>query len=140
MVGDSTYIDTRKGWLYLATVIGCHTKAVIGWATDDNYKTPLIEAVLEMAAGTTTSPTAQSFIPIGAVITSAQFAATLKNNNLRQSVGRTGSRYDNTMAESFFGTLTNERTHRTEYPTREQAVRKTSDTSSATRRTRPPGS
>ena len=43
MVGDITYIPTWQGWLYLATVIDCHTKAVIGWATDDNYKTPLIE-------------------------------------------------------------------------------------------------
>jgi putative transposase len=39
LVGDITYIPTWEGWLYLATVIDCHTKAVIGWAMDDNYKT-----------------------------------------------------------------------------------------------------
>ena len=39
MVGDITYISTWEGWLFLATVIDCHTKAVIGWAVDDNYKT-----------------------------------------------------------------------------------------------------
>ena len=50
MVGDITYIPTWQGWLYLATVIDCHTKAVIGWATGDNYKTPLIEQAIEMAA------------------------------------------------------------------------------------------
>ena len=33
MVGDITYISTWEGWLYLATVIDCHTKEVIGWAT-----------------------------------------------------------------------------------------------------------
>mgnify|MGYP000428946369 CR=1 FL=1 len=27
LVGDITYIDTWEGWLYLATVIDCHTKA-----------------------------------------------------------------------------------------------------------------
>jgi hypothetical protein len=43
MVGDITYIPTWEGWLYLATVIDCHTKAVIGWAMGDNYQTPLIE-------------------------------------------------------------------------------------------------
>jgi putative transposase len=37
MVGDITYIPTWEGWLYLATVIDCHTKAVIGYAMDDNY-------------------------------------------------------------------------------------------------------
>ena len=41
MVGDITYISTWEGWLYLATVIDCHNKEVIGWATGDNYKTPL---------------------------------------------------------------------------------------------------
>ncbi len=50
MVGDITYISTWEGWLYLATVIDCHTKAVIGWAMGDNYKTPLIEQAIEMAA------------------------------------------------------------------------------------------
>ena len=50
MVGDITYVPTWEGWLYLATVIDCHTKAVIGWAMDDNYKTTLICAAIEMAA------------------------------------------------------------------------------------------
>jgi len=44
------YVPTWQGWLYLATVIDCHTKEVIGWATGDNYKTPLIEKAIEMAA------------------------------------------------------------------------------------------
>jgi sodium/hydrogen exchanger family protein/integrase-like protein len=50
MVGDITYIPTWQGWVYLATVIDCHTKAIIGWAMDDNYKTPLIENAIRMAA------------------------------------------------------------------------------------------
>ena len=49
MVGDVTYIPTWEGWLYLATVIDCHTKAVIGYAMDDNYKTPLIIEAIRMA-------------------------------------------------------------------------------------------
>jgi transposase InsO family protein len=124
MVGDITYIDTWAGWLYLATVIDCHTKAVIGWAMDDNYKTPLIEAAIEMAARNHDLADGAIFhSDRGSNYTSAQFAETLKNNNLRQSVGRTGICYDNAMAESFFGILKNERTHRTEYPTREHARR-----------------
>ncbi|EFC78701.1 IS3 family transposase, partial [Parafrankia sp. EUN1f] len=50
MVGDITYIPTWEGWLFLATVIDCHTKAVIGWAMDDNYKTGLIDTAITMAA------------------------------------------------------------------------------------------
>jgi transposase InsO family protein len=50
MVGDITYIPTWEGWLYLATVIDCHTKKVVGYAMDDNYKTPLIIEAVRMAA------------------------------------------------------------------------------------------
>jgi putative transposase len=49
MVGDITYSPTWQGWLFLATVIDCHTKAVVGWAMDDNYQTPLISAAINMA-------------------------------------------------------------------------------------------
>ncbi|GLZ43743.1 hypothetical protein Acsp05_73670 [Actinokineospora sp. NBRC 105648] len=41
----------------------------------------------------------------------------------RRSVGRTGVCYDNAWAESFNGTLKNERVHRVRYPTREDARR-----------------
>ena len=50
LVGDVTYIPTWEGWVDLATVIDCHTKAVIGWAMDDNYKTALVERAIRMAA------------------------------------------------------------------------------------------
>ena len=50
MVGDITYIRTWEGWAYLATVIDCATRKVIGWAVDDNYRTPLISAAIQMAA------------------------------------------------------------------------------------------
>lgn len=122
LVGDITYIPTWEGWVFLATVIDCHTKAVIGWAMDDNYKTPLITAAIAMAARNhTLSPAAVFHSDRGSNYTSAEFAATLAAHDIRQSVGRTGICYDNAMAESFFAALKNERVHRTQYPTREHA-------------------
>ena len=122
MVGDITYIPTWEGWLFLATVIDCHTKAVVGWAMDDNYKTPLISAAIGMAArNQTISSKAIFHSDRGSNYTSAEFAATLTDHDMRQSVGRTGICYDNAMAESFFAALKNERVHRTQYPTRERA-------------------
>jgi transposase InsO family protein len=124
MVGDITYIPTWEGWLYLATVIDCHTKAVVGWATADHYKTSLIETAITMAARNHTLAAGAIFhSDRGSNYTSAQFAETLKRLNLRRSVGRTGICYDNAMAESFFAALKNERVHRTQYPTREHARR-----------------
>jgi transposase InsO family protein len=50
LVGDITYVRTCEGWLYVALVIECASRAIVGWAVDDNYKTPLIEAAIRMAA------------------------------------------------------------------------------------------
>jgi putative transposase len=100
MVGDITCIPTWQGWLYLATVIDCHTKAVIGWAADDNYKTPLIEKAIEMAARNNLLAEKAIFhSDRGSNYTSRQFAETLKKHGLRHSVGRTGICYDNAMAQ-----------------------------------------
>ena len=123
-VGDITYISTWQGWVYLATVIDCYTKEVIGWAIGDNYKTPRIEQAIGMAARNHSLADKAIFhTDRGSNYTSAQFAGTLKKLNIRHSVGRTGICYDNAMAESFNGVLKNELVYRTEYPTREHARR-----------------
>ncbi|MPZ71276.1 MAG: IS3 family transposase [Actinobacteria bacterium] len=122
LVGDITYVPTWEGWLYLATVIDCHTKAVIGYAMDDHYKTSLISAAIGAAARNyDLSVDAIFHSDRGSNYTSDEFADTLARLGIRQSVGRTGICYDNAMAESFFASLKNERVHRTVYPTREHA-------------------
>jgi putative transposase len=123
LVGDITYIPTWEGWVYLATVIDCYSKKVIGWAMDDNYKTPLIEAAIRMAARNCDLPPGAIFhSDRGSNYTSQQFGRTLESLGIRRSVGRTGICYDNSMAESFFANLKNERVHRTVYPTRQHAM------------------
>jgi putative transposase len=124
LVGDITYIPTWEGWLFLATVIDCCTKEVVGYAMDDNYKTPLVsEAIFMAAVNQLIEPDAIFHSDRGSNYTSAAFAATLESLNIRQSVGRTGICFDNALAESFFGALKNERVNRTVYPTREHARR-----------------
>jgi putative transposase len=124
MVGDITYVETWEGWIYVATVIDCHTRAVIGWAIDDNFKTQLIEKAIEMAVRNHKLAEGAIFhSDRGSNYTSRTFARTLRRHGLRQSVGRTGICYDNALAESFFAALKNERVHRTQYPTREHARR-----------------
>ena len=122
LIGDITYIPTWEGWLYLATVIDCHTRMVIGYAMGEDYKTPLISAALHNAAHNVTLDTDAIFhSDRGSNYTSYEFAGTVRELGLRQSVGRTGICYDNAMAESFFAALKNERVHRTAYPTRAHA-------------------
>jgi len=122
MVGDITYIPTWQGWLYLATVIDCATRKIVGWAMDDNYKTPLIISAIEMAARNLDLPDGAVFhSDRGSNDTSAKFSEALKELGIRQSVGRTGICYDNALAESVNGTLKVELVHRTVYPTLEHA-------------------
>jgi len=47
----NTYIKTWAGWLYLATVIDCHTREVIGWSMADHMRTTLVCDAITMAAG-----------------------------------------------------------------------------------------
>ena len=89
---------------------------------DDNYKTPLITAAIEMAARNADLPAGAVFhSDRGSNYTSAEFAAVLEQLGIRQSVGRTGICFDNALAESFNAALKVERVHRTVYPTRKKA-------------------
>lgn len=91
MVGDITYIPAWEGWVYLATVIDCATRKIIGWAMDDNYKTPLIADAIEMAARNLDLPEGAVFhSDRGSNYTSAKFASVLQRIGIKQSVGRTG--------------------------------------------------
>ena len=122
MVGDITYIPTWEGWLYVALVIDCATRMIVGWAMDDNYKTPLITAAISMAARNLDLPEGAVFhSDRGSNYTSAEFAGVLESLGIRQSVGRTGICFDNALAESVNGTLKVELVHRTVYATRQKA-------------------
>jgi transposase InsO family protein len=124
LVGDITYIHTWAGFLYLATVIDCHTKAVVGWATASHMKTTLIADAIDMAARNIDLEDGCVFhSDRGSQYTSQGFREKLHDMSLRPSIGRTGVCWDNAMAESFFGALKNELVYRTAFPTREHARR-----------------
>ncbi|RKN02864.1 IS3 family transposase [Streptomyces radicis] len=124
LVGDITYVPTGEGWLYLATVIDCCTKEVIGYALDDHYQTPLIARAIRNAARNRKLAKGAIFhSDRGSNYMSAQFRTVLQQLGLRGSAGRTGICFDNAMAESFFGALKNERVSRVTYLTREAARR-----------------
>jgi transposase InsO family protein len=122
LVGDITYIRTWAGWLYLATVIDCFNREVIGYAMADHMRTSLVADALAMAARNHALAAGCIFhSDRGTQYTSTEFGATLATLHMRQSLGRTGCCYDNALAESFFAALKNERVHRTVYPTRNKA-------------------
>jgi putative transposase len=117
LVGDITYIRTWAGWLYLATVIDCHTKAVIGWAMGNHMRSSLVCDALRMAARNYTLKENCVFhSDRGVQYTSEEYRRLLKDLKVRPSVGRTGVCWDNALAESFFASLKNELVYRTVFP------------------------
>jgi putative transposase len=124
LVGDITYIPTWQGFVYLATVIDCATKMVVGWALDTHMRTDLVTRAIDMAAGNIAiAPGAVFHSDRGAQYTSRQFRQHLRSHGILPSVGRTGVCWDNAMAESFFGALKNELVHRTAFATVDHARR-----------------
>ncbi|MDH6236416.1 transposase InsO family protein [Cryobacterium sp. CG_9.6] len=121
-VGDITYIHTWQGFIYLATVIDCYSKKVVGWSIADHMRTELVADALRNAAATTViEADAIWHSDRGSVYTSAEFRALVSGLGMRSSMGRTGVCWDNSMAESFFSMLKNERVYRTAYATKSQA-------------------
>ena len=121
-VGDITYIHTWQGFVYLATVIDCYSKKVVGWSIADHMRTELVADALKNAAATTLiEPDAVFHTDRGSVYTSTDFRALAAGLGMRSSMGRTGVCWDNSMAESFFSMLKNERVYRTVYATKAHA-------------------
>jgi putative transposase len=124
MVGDITQIDTLEGKLFLATVIDCYSKAVLGYAIDEQYPAELCCAAIDAAAKRIRFPKNAIFhSDRGSQYTSHTFALKLKKHDITQSVGRTGICYDNAMAESFFGKLKTEWIHHRTFQTKAEARR-----------------
>lgn len=106
LVGDITYIATGEGWLYLATWIDLATREVIGYSMANHHRAGLVVDALNMAAGRgRLQPGCIAHSDRGSEYTSAELRREIGRLNLRQSMGRTGSCYDNAAAESFFAVL-----------------------------------
>lgn len=121
-VGDITYLHTWQGFIYLATVIDCYSKKVVGWSIADHMRTELVADALRNAAATTViEPQAIWHSDRGSQYTSKEFRAMVERLGMRSSMGRTGVCWDNAAAESFFAALKNELVYRTVYATKKQA-------------------
>ena len=123
--GDITYVRTWTGFVYLATVLDCCTKKVVGYAMADHMHTSLVCQAIDMAVRRCPVEEGVTIFHSdrGSQYTSQRFLDHLKGYGIRPSVGRTGVCWDNAWAESFNATLKNERLHRMVYPTKDKAIK-----------------
>jgi transposase InsO family protein len=106
-VGDITYLPCADGQnLYLATVIDCFSRRLVGWSIADHMRTSLVADALQAAAATRGSLAGAVFhSDHGAQYTSRQFTGICAELGVRQSMGAVGTSADNALAESFNATL-----------------------------------
>ncbi len=117
-VGDVTYIKTWSGWAFLATVIDCFSRKVVGFAVADHMRTDLIIDALAMAiTHRKPLPGVIFHSDRGSQYTSEEFRSFCRDNGVLPSVGRTGICFDNAVAESFFATIKKELIHVRPWPT-----------------------
>jgi putative transposase len=123
-VSDTTFIRTRQGWLYLATMIDLYSRQVIviGWAMSDRNDTQLVSDALVMAK-CRRSKLSDLIVHSGqgSTYASGDYRRLLKDNNLLCSMSRKGECHDNAVAESLFGTLKTELVDDEDYHTRAEA-------------------
>lgn len=121
-VTDTTFIETRQGWLYLATVIDLYSRMVIGWSMGDKNNAVLVQDALTMAIwrrGNAKDVIVHS--DRGSTYASSMYQQQLLSHQLICSMSRKGECLDNAVAESFFGTLKTELCDHEDYKTKAEA-------------------
>ena len=118
LVGDTTYLKTGSGWLYLATIIELSTRMVVGWSMSSNMRTPLIIGAMAMARTHGRQAADGVFFHTGRGVqyTSGDFQKWCAGNNVTQSMGLTGVCWDISVVENFFSHLKTKVYHHFNFP------------------------
>jgi len=93
--GDFTYIWTREGWLYLASVMDLYSRRIVGWAFGKQATKELVIGVLEMGVKHRKPVPGLVFhSDKGSQYTSYAFKDALERHQLRQSHAGTGNCFE----------------------------------------------
>ena len=106
-VMDVTEHPTPEGKVYLAVVLDAFSRIVVGWSIADHIRSELVVDALQMAVWRR-RPAKGSTIAHsdhGSTYTSWAFGRRLRGAGILGSMGTVGDCFDNSVAESFFGTL-----------------------------------
>jgi putative transposase len=120
-VADIKYVPTAAGWLYLAAVLDCFSRRVVGWSMRDDLRAELVVDALEMAvARRRPGPGLVHHSDQGSQYVSLLFGERCSEAGIEISMGST-SAHDNAVAESFFASLTKDLLRRRKLSSRADA-------------------
>jgi putative transposase len=123
-LADISYVATGEGWLYLAIVLDCFSRRVVGWSMADHLRTELVTAALTMAVWRRQPAPGLIHHSEPRQYTALAFGQQLQRSRLVGSMGSVGDCFDNAVVESFFATLKVELAYhddREQWPTRAAA-------------------
>lgn len=123
-LGDIVSIWTDEGWLYLAALLDCFSRRIVGWAMRATRDEKLVEDALCMALNRRQIASEGGLMhhtDRGSPYTADDYQALLKSGGIAVSMSGKGDPYDNAMMESFFATLRAELTELERFATRAAA-------------------
>ena len=121
-VADLTYVRTWNGFVYLAFILDCYSRMIVGWQLATHMRTELVLDALEMANGLrrpTDGLIAHS--DRGSQYTSIRYTDRLDELKIDPSVGSKGDAYDNAMAEAWVASFKSELVDGRRFPSFEHA-------------------
>jgi putative transposase len=119
-VADITYVPSREGWLYLAVVVDCYSRRVVGWSMREDLQAQLVVDALEMALARRRPERGLiHHSDRGSQYVSLRFGRRCHEVGIELSLAASG--YDNAVSESFFASYKKELVHRASFQTRQQA-------------------
>ena len=117
---DITQHRTREGWVYCAAVLDVYSRRIVGWSIADHLRTELVVDALEMARWRRRPTGTIVHSDRGAQYTSWLFGHRLREAGLLGSMGKVACAYDNSVMESFFGSMQIELLDRRSWATRNE--------------------
>jgi putative transposase len=119
---DITYIRTWEGWLYLASVMDCYSRRIVGWQIADHMRKELVIDALQMAvARRRPDRGVVHHSDKGSQYTSLLFTQRCSVVGIEVSNGSRGGCFDNAAMESFYASLKKDLIHRRSWPTKTEA-------------------
>jgi len=124
---DITYIPTREGWLYLASVLDLGSRRLLGYSMADHMRTELVLDALGMAIAARGGDEAVAGVIAhadrGSQYTANDYVDFCQDRKMRPSAGAVGVCWDNAVAESFWESLKRECLQGRIFATRAEARR-----------------
>jgi transposase InsO family protein len=121
-VSDLTYVPTREGWIFLATVLDLASRRIVGWAMRETLEAELTLAALRMAlADRRPAPGLVHHSDRGSQYACSDYRALLDAHGLVASMSKKADCWDNAVAESFFASLETELILESDWLTRDAA-------------------